>query len=226
MKIKLIIIILLISFAAVAQSVTITPSGDTTANHSREFFSGSSQYVLHLKSGNNFGTGLSLKNSSGYGRGNLMGSDEAIYLFHPGGDVILRNNYTPDQIVKLHANGNFGVGNITTPSAGLHVKEFSKLGEDAPSVKMKKFTGTTPPNQGFCTTVSLGDISHDKVLQYKVLVNYGVGQTAYVPEEYSFNPNYRFSTYLASPGISVCLPNGNSSNLISKSFKVLVTYEE
>ena len=226
MKIRLIIITIFISLKAFGQSVTITPIGDSTANHTREFFSGTSQYVLHLRNNNNFATGLSFKNYSGLGRGSLFATDNDFSIVHPLGDVVLRNNYTPNQLVKLHANGNFAVGDISTPSAGLHVKEFSKLGEDAPAIKMKKFTGTTPPNQGFCTTVSLGDISHDKVLQYKVLVNYGVGLTAYVPEEYSFNPNYRFSTYLASPGISVCLPNGNSSNLVSKSFKVLVTYEE
>lgn len=225
MKIKLIIVILLISFTAVAQSVTITPLSDTTANHPREFFSGTAQIVLNLRNNQTY-TMLNLRNNSGYSRGSLSGSEDALVIWHPGGDITLKNKYSPDQFVKLHANGNFGIGNITTPSAGLHVKEFSKLGEDAPAVKMKKFTGTTPPNQGFCTTVSLGDISHDKVLQYKVLVNYGVGLTAYVPEEYSFNANYRFSTYLAPSGISVCLPNGNSSNLVSKSFKVLVTYEE
>ena len=226
MKTKLIIIALFISASVRGQSVTIVPDGQSTSNHAQEFYSGTSQYVLHLRNDNIFATGLSFKNNSGLSRGNLFTTDNDFSIFHPGGDVVLRNNYTPNQIVKLHANGNFAVGDIITPSAGLHVKEFSKLGEDAPSVKMKKITGTTPPNQGFCTTVSLGDISHDKVLQYKVLVNYGAGLTAYVSEEYSFNPNYRFSTYLASSGLSVCLQSGNSSNLVSKSFRVLVTYEE
>lgn len=226
MKTILTVITLFLSFGVFGQSVTITPTGDTTSNLPMKVFSGTSQQVLNLRNNNLYGTGLNLSNNEGYSRGGLIGTDNNLTLSHPGGSILLMNNYTPEQFVKLHSNGNFAVGNLEIPTAGLHVKEYSRLGEDAPAIKVKKFTGTTPPNQGFCTTVPLGSISHDKVLDYNVLVNYGTGLTAYVPEEYSLNPNYRFSTYMSSSGIYVCLQSGNSSNLVSKSFKVLVTYEE
>lgn len=226
MKTKLFIIKLFLSFTALGQSVTIIPDAQSTSNHAQEFYSGSSQYVLHLRNNNIFATGLSFKNYSGLGRGSLFATDNDFSIVHPLGDVVLRNNYTPNQLVKLHANGNFAVGDIVTPSAGLHVKDFTKLGEDAPAVKMKKFTGTTPAFQGSCVTIPLGSISAEKVLDYKVFVSYGTILSNVVSEEYSLNPNYKFSTFLESSDISICLHTGNSSLITNKSFKVLITYEE
>lgn len=226
MKTKLSIIALFISASVWGQSVTIIPNGQSTSNHAQEFYSGTSQYVLHLRNNNIFATGLSFKNYSGLGRGSLLATENDFSIVHPLGDVVLRNNYIPNQLVKLHANGNFAVGDIITPSAGLHVKNYSKLGEDAPAVKMKKFTGTTPAFQGSCVTIPLGSISAEKVLDYKAFVNYGTTPSNVVSEEYSLNPNYKFSTYLESSGISICLHTGNSSLITNKSFKVMVTYEE
>jgi hypothetical protein len=198
-------ILLLVTFSGVySQSVTITPTGDSTNNRARHFFSGT---------------------TSGYGRGSFSGSDAQLVIYHPGGDIKLQNSLTPVQIVKLAGNGNFAVGNIDTPSAGLHVKEFSKLGEDAPAIKMKKFTGTTVSNQGNCNIVNIG-VPVTKVLDYKVLVAYNTSGTSFVPEEYTLNPDYKFSVYLSSSNMYICLHAGNSSLITNKPYSIFLTYEQ
>lgn len=221
---KLFILALFTSIGAMGQSVTIYPEQQSSSNHTMRLYSGTESYVLSLR--NNHGaTGLSFLNNSGYNRGGLVGADDAFTIWHPGGEIFIRNKNTPHQFVKLHTNGNFAVGDIEVPSAGLHVKEYSKLGNDAPAIKMKKFSNTTPATQGSCTFI-ITNISSKKILDYKTLVSYGIGNNAFVPEEYSLNPNYKFSTYLYDTEVAVCLHDGNSSHLTNKLIKLLVTYEE
>jgi hypothetical protein len=218
------ILLLATFFGSYSQSVTITPTSDSTNNHARHFFSGTRQNVLTLENAH-LVTQLQLINTSGYGRGSFSGSDAQLVIYHPGGDIKLQNSLTPVQIVKLAGNGNFAVGNIDTPSAGLHVKEFSKLGEDAPAIKIKKFTGTTVSGQGNCNIVNIG-VPVTKVLDYKVLVAYNSSGTSFVPEEYTLNPDYKFSVYLSSSNIYICLHAGNSSLITSKPYSIFLTYEQ
>jgi hypothetical protein len=125
--------------------------------------------------------------------------------------------------LRIKDNGNIGVGTIT-PTAKLEVNGGTKLGSNAPAVKMLKFTGTTGSSQGAQTLVPHG-LTFSKILAVNVLVQYAPG-LASVPPSYNINPGYEFDYYVSSTDIVVWTKPGNSAVLLSVPFTILVTYEE
>ncbi len=218
MKTNLIIIASCMYLGAFGQSVTITPDKDIT-NVPRVFHSGNSNTVLDLRN-NKERTELHFSDHLGQSKGSIVATEDYLSLIKRYGDLYVE---TLLGWVMVSASGNIGM-NILSPTANLHVKEYSKLGEFAPAVKMKKVTATTPAIQGGCVDVNMG-VQAGKILDYKVLVAYGTGTSGFVPEEYSIAPHYKFSTSISETSLQVCLHNGNSANIINKAIKVLITYE-
>ncbi|MBA4848952.1 hypothetical protein [Emticicia sp. BO119] len=103
---------------------------------------------------------------------------------------------------------------------------FTRLGENAPAIKMRKITGTTASSQGGNVTIPLGIASY-KILGVQVLVEYGAN--SFLSANYGAADGYEFNYFIyggISGAIYILNKPGNSTNILSKPFKVLVTYED
>ena len=122
-------------------------------------------------------------------------------------------------------NGNVGLG-TTAPSTKLEVNGYTKLGSDAPGIKMKKLTGTMP-----ATAVQLW-IPHgldiNKILSVSVMVEVETasGTKTFVPHAYYFVPDIEFVYSVSGGSIGITPKPGNSDKLLSNEYKILITYEE
>lgn len=124
--------------------------------------------------------------------------------------------------IRITPTGEVGI-NTTAPTAELEVNGYTKLGTDAPAVKMKKLTGTTSSSQG--TSVSLNHgLNANKILSISVLVDYSAGNC--VPPSYTAAANFEYNYYLNGTAVSIINILGNSSLILGKPVRVLITYEE
>ncbi|MFN8347794.1 MAG: hypothetical protein U0X91_22505 [Spirosomataceae bacterium] len=133
-------------------------------------------------------------------------------------------NWTTFNSLALRISGEISVfGKIATNNA-LDVNGFSKLGNDAPAIKVKKLTGTTGAAQGDIIPISHG-LTSTKILSITVLVQFETnGQ--YVPHSYTNTNGYQFDFYSDTTNIQVRNHPTNSSGILSKPIKVMITYEE
>ncbi|MCU0325079.1 MAG: hypothetical protein MUF45_07470, partial [Spirosomaceae bacterium] len=118
---------------------------------------------------------------------------------------------TGNNVLRLYGNGNS------------EHQGFTKLGSDAPSIKMKKLTGTTSSTQGGIVLVNHG-ITDAKILSIRVMVNYF--GSASVPDGFNKDNGYECNAYVDGVG-SIIVENkaGNSASILSKPFTVLIVYE-
>lgn len=124
----------------------------------------------------------------------------------------------------LRIQNDFSVsGRITTNNA-LDVVGFSKLGGDAPAIKVKKLTGTTGAAQGDIIPISHG-LTSTKILSITVLVQFETnGQ--YVPHSYTNTNGYQFDFFSDPTNIHIRNHPTNSGQILSKPIKVMITYEQ
>jgi hypothetical protein len=127
---------------------------------------------------------------------------------------------TYSNAMTVLVNGNTGI-NTVNPQSALEVNGFTKLGSDAPKIKVKKFTGVTTDNPVNCAVVNTL-IANSKVLDFVVIV--GDGTTRLVKDR-NISNGYEFYSYYVGTSVAVCLTN-NSGNVSEKPFRLLVTYEE
>ncbi len=123
--------------------------------------------------------------------------------------------------MRIKGNGNVGIG-ITNPTTKLEVNGFTKLGSDAPAIKVKKLTGTTGSTENMTISIAHG-LTDSKILSVTVLVDYSTN--SFVPASYS-RIGYEFDFYISLGNIYIRNSATNSYLILSKPIKVLVTYEE
>ncbi len=125
------------------------------------------------------------------------------------------NGSTP--ILDMHGNGNID-------HAG-----FTKLGADAPKIKMKKLSGTTSASQGGTSAAIIHGIADPtKILAINVMVQYNPGSPndAWVGNGYTGSAGYEFSYQYDGGNIYIVNTPANSAAILSKAIKILLTYEE
>jgi hypothetical protein len=115
-----------------------------------------------------------------------------------------------------------GIG-VTAPAAELEVNGYTKLGSTAPKVKMISLTGTTDAAQGGSVNILHG-LNSAKILSVSVLVEYLSNRL--VPPSHVFSAGYQYDFNVDALGITVFNSTANSSNILSKPVKILITYEE
>jgi hypothetical protein len=118
--------------------------------------------------------------------------------------------------------GNIGVG-TTTASTKLEVNGFTKMGTDAPAIKVKKLTGTTAATEGESVVIPLGLVP-SKILSVSVLVE--PYTDSYAAPSSSNIQGVQYNIFVDNNTIRIINILGNSRNILSKPFKVLITYEE
>jgi hypothetical protein len=120
------------------------------------------------------------------------------------------------------ATGNVGIG-TTSPSSTLEVNGYTKLGSDAPAIKKKKITGTTPSTGG-TSSYSTG-IAFSKILSLNVLVT-GTSGEKMLPESLEIDDPSYYHAYIESDGdIGIYVPS-TGTNVGSSSFVAVIEYEE
>ncbi|WP_330115679.1 hypothetical protein SA496_01295 [Pseudomonas sp. JS3066] len=101
--------------------------------------------------------------------------------------------------------------------------EYTQLGDTAPAIKQKKLTGTTAATEGGTVSASHG-VTSSKVIGVQVLVFHS--STNAILPGWVASAGYQYDVQLTSTGVQVVLHPTNSENILSKSFAVLITYEE
>lgn len=132
------------------------------------------------------------------------------FAITPTGNVLIGTATDGDSTKKLQVAGN------------TYVSGYSKLGESAPAIKMKKLTGTSPAAQGGKVSVAHG-LNYTKIIGVQVLI-----ETAFyiIPNGYTHYSGYQFDFLVSDTYVIVDAHRTNSGNILSQPFTVLVTYEE
>ena len=138
------------------------------------------------------------------------------------GSVHLTTSDVPKLTVV--SNGNVGIG-TTSPGTKLEVNGATKLGSDAPAIKMLKLTGTTSNADGGEIAIPHG-LKVPKILAVNVLVEWlYFSYTTDVPAHHN-TPGFEYTYYIDDDNIYIDLIAGNCYRILSAPIKILVTYEE
>ncbi|MCP9769771.1 hypothetical protein EGI22_17845 [Lacihabitans sp. LS3-19] len=153
-----------------------------------------------------------------YGYSAGSGSDaNATMTFYYGG--------TGQNTLNLKGDGKVGIG-TSSPGATLEVNGFTKLGSDAPKIKVKKLIGTTASTQGGSVTIAHG-VTSSKIISISALVRFnGSAADAWVGNGYTGAPGFEFSYLYDGSFVYIVNTSGNSTSILSKDIKVVITYEE
>ncbi len=118
-------------------------------------------------------------------------------------------------------SGNVGI-QTSTPAATLTVNGYSMFGIDAPAIKMKEFTGTTPTSAGDSTSFSTW-IPDAKILGINVLVRDPInGLLSPVLNLLGVQYTYSFVSSVFTLKTTLL----NSSAILNKPYTVLITYTQ
>lgn len=118
--------------------------------------------------------------------------------------------------------GKTGIG-TTTPASTLEVNGFTKMGSDAPAIKVKKLTGTTAAVEGFNVNIAHG-VTASKILSVSVLVESSANN--FTPPGFTHFAGYEYNFDILDGAVWIFNVSGNSTAILSKPFKVFITYEE
>ncbi|WP_137823640.1 hypothetical protein [Pseudomonas sp. D(2018)] len=100
---------------------------------------------------------------------------------------------------------------------------YTRLGDTAPAIKMKKLIGTTPATEGGTMTVNHG-VTSTKIIGVQVLV-FHTSTNAILPG-WTVSAGFEYGVQLGALGVQIALHPTNSESILSKAFTVLITYEE
>lgn len=131
-----------------------------------------------------------------------------------------QSNWSTKLFVKQ--SGEVGIG-TENPTTKFEVNGFTKLGSDAPAIKVKKLTGTSSSSQGGTVSIPHG-LTASKILNVSVILEYQTN--FFVPTSYNYGTGFEFDWYSTNGNIIVLNSSSNSSQILSKPFKILITYEE
>ncbi len=152
----------------------------------------------------------------------VLASDGNLHLDPATGKNMYIGYYQARDIFLNPNGGKVGIG-TTAPTATLEVNGYTKLGSDAPSIKVKKLTGTTSAAEGGFVNIASG-VTSSKILSVSVMVSYNTN--AWIGPYYGV-AGYNFRWVVAINGsISVENYSGDSASILSKPITILITYEE
>jgi hypothetical protein len=97
------------------------------------------------------------------------------------------------------------------------------LGSSSPKIQIKKLTGVTSATQGGSIAFVHG-LNPSKIISVDVLVEWSAN--SFLHAAYRFNPGYEFDFFTDASTITIANVGSNSINILSRPFKVLITYEE
>lgn len=184
----------------------------TATPTSKLYVSGTGGIRANVNSDLNAGLGLTLNNAPKW----------SVATVTPGQFQIFNDAIGQNAVWIDPASNNVGIGSAS-PAAKLEVNGYTKLGSDAPSIRVKKLTGTTSAFEGSEVLIPTG-LDPEKILSISVMVR-GNDPTSWVDAN-SPLIGHRYYWYLFGPEIRVITVTGGSAQILSKPIKILVTYEQ
>lgn len=218
-------VLLHLSFSISAQNISLEPNFlRFNANVGLRTTSINSPSIQIVSSNTTAQPSLTFVNSSNTFLGTITGSESDNFRFstNKGFNFQTISGFSLIDAMNISKEGNVGI-NTESPTSKFEVNGFSKLGSDAPAIKVKKLTGTSSPNQGGAVSIA-HDLTASKILNVSVILDFGTN--AFIPASYNYNSGYEFDWYSDATNIIVANKSGNSGSILSKPFKILITYEE
>ena len=124
-------------------------------------------------------------------------------------------------VTLINLGDKAGIG-VEDPDAKLEVNGFTMLGSDAPKIKMKKLTGTSPA-VGASGTIAHG-LDKSKIIGAQVLVLGNNGNP--IPPNFTSVGGYEFEFFIDATNAVIYCIAANSANIDGNAVTVLITYEE
>ena len=103
------------------------------------------------------------------------------------------------------------------------LNDYVAIGSGAPSIKMKKLTGTTGSSEGDATTIAHG-LTLSKIIGYHILVDNASGNK--IPPAFTSVAEFEYDGFIDGTNVNIHLHATNSGSIKSKAISVLITYEE
>ena len=120
--------------------------------------------------------------------------------------------------------GRLGI-NETFPQTTLHVDGYTKLGDDAPKIKMKKYTGSLSSTPGVCTSFEHGLFEVGTIISMNISVLHMNGVTNILPH-YTLSGGSEYSGDFNIANVNICTAGANSHNIVGQPYIVVLIYEE
>jgi hypothetical protein len=152
----------------------------------------------------------------------VLGNLFQIYSDNPSADIAFGYDQGGNMTerMRIKANGKVGIG-TSNPAATLEVNGYTKLGSDAPSIKVKKLNGITGPMEGDFVVISHG-LDNSKILSVSVMVQWN--NSKYEPNVSGLGVNFFWACDYNHVQINTVY--GDSQWILSKPITVFITYEE
>lgn len=129
---------------------------------------------------------------------------------------------------SIDADVRVSTGNIlngVVAHATMTINGYTQLGNQAPTIKMKKLVGITAAAEGGVTDVAHGLTDHNKIIGISVIVG-NAETTVRCSFPIVFTAGYEYGWFYNSTNFTVYLHPTNSEYILSIYFVVLITYEE
>lgn len=227
-KYKLLTIILTLFYLKSNSQSVVVNNSNIQFNSDVQLFKFNSIGTLNVRSLNNsIPPKMYFDTDNGTSFGYLGGVTNSFELGSINNLAIRTYQSTWQTRLFVKKSGEIGI-NTETPTSELEVNGFTKLGSDAPAIKLKKLTSgcTTSANSGFPSgEISLTHgITPSKILKVEALVEYA---TNFWVKDGNDLFGYEFDVYVTNTTISLRNLSGSASSEIrSKPCKILITYEE
>jgi hypothetical protein len=115
--------------------------------------------------------------------------------------------------MTVYKNGNTDISGFT---------RLGTLSEGAPRIKHKKITLNSPNNDGGIISTSHG-LTYSKILSATAVLDFGAGS---ITPGYRYSNGFEYSLSFDANLVYISNQAGNSTNILNKPVKVLITYEE
>ncbi len=150
---------------------------------------------------------------------NVRSSTDRVFQIGIGENTFIRNN-----ALTILRNGNIGIGSTAlalAPDSRLVIDGFTRLGNDAPKVKMKEISGNMPAlNANNSYPHGLTD---SKILSITISAEVN---NQFIPPSYTGNSSLEYNYYWTAGSLYILNKNGNSAGLAGVPFKAVITYKE
>ena len=181
------------------------------SNGNNNTFLGASSGTANLLGSSNVAIGYNAQTGAAFSNAIAIGANASV---------------TQSNSMSLGGTGanavNVGIG-TTAPQAELEVNGYTMLGSSAPKIQMKKLSGTTSATQGTFVNIAHG-LAVSKIIAIDVLVEYS--SNSFIHHSYQFNPGFEFNYFINATNITIANVAANSGSILSKPFKILITYEQ